>query len=687
MSKAVQKLEEQLRQIIEQSKDNGNAGEVQRGIAAIMQELELLKAKSERLDTVLNQKINELMKRVDGMSLGLFSLLLPQDKAVIPGPTNLVFSWEPSARAAAYELVLRNAANQEQRYAASVPTCMVPLEPGAYTFSVEALSAQKGRRGSEGSPRQVVISRPLGSFRLVDPGQSVSAAVPGPVVFSWTPADNAGEYELRVRDPKGEIKREKIKERTSLPLTLEASGHYSWTVVARGDHGEGVRSPENQSLEFNVIGPIRLVSPDDRALLGAGPVQFAWESTEQASNYRLDIEKPDGQKETQSTTAISAVVQLSAPGDYRWTVTALDAAGKELSTKGGAGRLLKVVGGFQLLTPKDSASLKPGEVNFAWSAAANVGEYEFTLEREGEVCQRVTVASPGTAVKIDKPGAYTWSVALAGASGARILAEGTPRRLIVSAVAAPTPLAPRDGAREVASTNITFRWRGGRDAEGYRVELFKKNEPSPCFTTNTVGPGSKVDIALMTTGTYTWVVSSLGRMHEAHPMTGSPWRLTIVRRTCGSGGGGGMVVVVLVLLFSIAGFVLWMQKSRPVSLVIKREPAEGSDDAAPVFTLQRSGGPSGDENRIYLSPIPDAKHIYDIEAEDCHIELSLFSLSLITQGMEGRKVTTIRPGTPFVVRAKDGSDCTLVMEKIEAAAESSDTDDVDDIGITQGDEK
>jgi ferric-dicitrate binding protein FerR (iron transport regulator) len=92
-------------------------------------------------------------------------------------------------------------------------------------------------------------------------------------------------------------------------------------VVDVGPSGPGarMRPPE----------PPAPLEPAAHAQVGRGLVRFAWQASERAANYRLQVFTEDGTAVEDRVVAIEEARVRLSPGSFRWSVTAVDTMGLE----------------------------------------------------------------------------------------------------------------------------------------------------------------------------------------------------------------------------------------------------------------------------------------------------------------------------------------------------------------------
>ncbi len=203
---------------------------------------------------------------------------------------------------------------------------------------------------------------------VVDPGARPSFnshQTAGSTLFQWTAEDFDAKWELEVyKNDDGvpstgnQVFRTVTAQAAFVPATPlpPSSEPYRWRVRRTDVGGELGRWSDLGRFWVDPL-PVSLVGPTDQAQLQPMGASFTWtpyaSGGTQAAKYTIDVEPMSAGASnpaavTTSATAWTNPASLS-DGTYRWTIKALDVAGKEIGAS--AARSFTVDTGLRALTP------------------------------------------------------------------------------------------------------------------------------------------------------------------------------------------------------------------------------------------------------------------------------------------------------------------------------------------------
>lgn len=293
---------------------------------------------------------------------------------------------------------------------------------GLYQWRVA--SSVKGMQGkwSEQRPLNVEGEIPPPPPNLLDPAPG-AYVWSEQITFKWEQAENADEYELSVKTDTGEDVNNIRVRNTQQDIKLPQTGDYQWTVTSRKLTSEQwSQSKETRILKYRKLPqPFDLLAPPDGSTHRRGsPVSFSWEQSENAIDYRLEVEHKDsGNKIERSCPNEKVDVPFDTPGAYNWTVYAIAADSiQEVAAKNGEWTI-KIPPGFppEPLSPANNKTCPKGFIKFRWTKAREVNVKSYNLhiykEQTDEVFQEIREIDASANiydVNIPQEGKYAWTV-------------------------------------------------------------------------------------------------------------------------------------------------------------------------------------------------------------------------------------------------------------------------------------
>ncbi|MFZ5445368.1 MAG: hypothetical protein ACOZQL_35585 [Myxococcota bacterium] len=248
------------------------------------------------------------------------------------------------------------------------------LPPGTWWWRTRAVDI-KGRTSGPGPVRtlHVRVSPPR-----LKPIADVVLGTPQ-VQLTWNEAGCAKSYVVEASlDGKNRVSL--ASPTNALAFKAGSAGDYRWRVASVDERGNvGEFSPEGA---FKV----RLPTPVPRGESVSTRAELSWGPVVGATSYRVELLRT-GAKEPLATSQVSGTSWRSAelsPGEYRWRVTARDAAGHQ-SNPSDLRSFVRVAG-----APLPAVSwLEPGgdrvvpvgtELELSWSSVAGARQYELEVD-------------------------------------------------------------------------------------------------------------------------------------------------------------------------------------------------------------------------------------------------------------------------------------------------------------------
>ena len=234
-------------------------------------------------------------------------------------------------------------------------------------------------------------------FTLFSPANNASFTSQQPVFLNWNSSQNATSYKVFLeKDDSTPDNLVTTISSTSWDASQSLSpGTWYWTVVAQNSAGEtpsATRSFVVTSPEPQLPGSFAVIAPaNNTSFTNQQPVILNWNSSQNATSYKVFLEKddstPDNLVTTISSTSWDASQSLS-PGTWYWTVVAQNSAGETPS----ATRSFAVTspesqlpGSFALIYPPNNAEIST-QLNelvlvFDWNDSVNAVEYDIYIDK------------------------------------------------------------------------------------------------------------------------------------------------------------------------------------------------------------------------------------------------------------------------------------------------------------------
>lgn len=239
--------------------------------------------------------------------------------------------------------------------------------------------------------------------------------------------------------------------------------------------------------------PVELLPPPDLspipALIDRTPIRFRWAPSQNATGYRVQIER-DHQSDAILDDALFKAAEASFPdlpdGKYALRVRAIDANGLE-----GYNAAREVVIKARpeppfLQSPENKITVRGDRPQFKWAKVAEAAQYHFQLARDAALAEKVfdhrELRDPGLdTAKPLPPGEYYWRVASVRASGDQG-PFGDVQQFTLKAI----PVAGGSAQPVVNDTSLTLQWKGGSPGQTYQLQLARNRDFSPLLKEETL---------------------------------------------------------------------------------------------------------------------------------------------------------------------------------------------------------
>lgn len=347
-------------------------------------------------------------------------LVAPLGTSQNPGRATspVTLTWAAAPNAIGYRVwVGRNGTAFEDVKLTRETTAIVPLDPGLYSWFVQALYEGCDPKPSERAFFVVEPTSPrcpTGTPNAISPAQGSTST--SPVTFVWSAVERAKRYRLFVSVDGGQPALLGTTGATELTRPLPP-GTISWSVEAVFEECPSTFSPRTQfsvpqSQNCPESGP-DLVSPPDASTVGALPVDFTWTPVSGAVKYVVVVKLNDGAPTPiGSTSDIHLLRETMAPGKYEWWVVTFFSGCDPVESEHATFTLQSPQGCDDrrkpiLLIPRDEV---PSPVHFQWTAVPRATGYQVWLsEEEGQPSIVASTTEPRAEVELPE-GTYEWFV-------------------------------------------------------------------------------------------------------------------------------------------------------------------------------------------------------------------------------------------------------------------------------------
>jgi hypothetical protein len=327
-----------------------------------------------------------------------------------------------------------------------------------------------------------------------------ATASPGPtlesgsVTLSWDASDGASQYTLHLRDVGSDALLLDLKALRSLAYTVDLPGgrHYEWRVSACNAAGcSSYTTPMYFQTPSDVVVPPVPSNPSPGSTSSPGPTlgsstaTFSWSASTGATSYSFGVrDMASGSLVVDVTnhTGTSYTATLSAGREYRWNVSACNAAGCSsyttpvyFQTPAGESPPSAPVDLSPGSTSSPGPTLSSRTVTLSWSASTGATFYSFGVRDMASNSLVVDVANhTGTSytATLSAGREYRWNVSACNAAGCSSYTTPmyfqTPSDLVVPPVPSnPSPGSTSSPGPTLSSRTVTLSWSASTGATFY----------------------------------------------------------------------------------------------------------------------------------------------------------------------------------------------------------------------------
>ena len=482
------------------------------------------------------------------------NLLPGSGSTLVRNQKSIEFSWNPIPGAKEYVLeIAKNSdfSNLVSRHTSSRSRYAVEnLDAGSFYWRV-------GTRYAPNLPwrysttHELILTKPPNT-----PPKFITALALGPLAYGsvtklqWGPVPDARGYTLEASTSSTfkKIMFRKSTKKTAMTTRGTITGKSYWRVIAKFDNN--IDSLPSELTVINIVSSPSaptLVTPPAKAKVEVDEVSkliaFSWLPIPSAKSYQIEFKaKNKNFKTIQSqTTSLTSLQQALAPGEYRWSVLAIDYLNQK--SEPSKARSLFVQQRPPLAVPKriapsdgemiDTAAAE-ATVRLSWSSVPDADTYELEwvqLDPSSKPQKKILSAD-----SFDVPlalGRYGWRIRSLAAK--RKPGAWTKQYIIevLASAQAPVLLEPgNDSTIEIApqkksakksagqtSTPVTLTWSDSLKAQNYEVEWEPRNQDAAPKVHKVTKDRSTIRLS---PGIYRWRVRSLPKNRA--PGIWSPYR-------------------------------------------------------------------------------------------------------------------------------------------------------------------
>ncbi|HEX8619147.1 MAG TPA: hypothetical protein VF911_16315 [Thermoanaerobaculia bacterium] len=317
----------------------------------------------------------------------------------------VTFAWTAVAEAGKYR-VYAALGNEEPRVVGTTDatTLTVPLEPGAYTWSVEAVfkdcPSTMSARAHFAIPRAQNCST-VGA-QLVAPANDATN-VAAPVDFVWSPVSGAVKYVLVARVNDGAPTALALTTDTHFVVDRVPPGAIEWWVVT---YFAGCDAVDSAHARFTVARPENCDNRSPILLNPSGdvtsPVHFQWAGVPKATGYRVWIAQGAGSASVALSTDETEAELTLTPGTYEYFVEALFTTCASTDSARGE---FTVIPPAACGTPASPSAQVVGQAlanttyRVRWTPVANAALYEVQESTSPDFANAQTFTISGTSLR------------------------------------------------------------------------------------------------------------------------------------------------------------------------------------------------------------------------------------------------------------------------------------------------
>jgi len=233
---------------------------------------------------------------------------------------------------------------------------------------------------------------------------------------------------------------------------------------------------------------VALISPGNNYVSPSGNIDFIWDDTEGAEQYRLQIAEPNFDSllvlELDTIVLSNEFSFQLLPGNYQWRVRAENnfSIGEYSSRFISVDSALLLTGTNVILTsPSSNAFLSNEQVFFNWNELLNAEQYKFTISTlSGDLVNELILQESNHAEILDE-GEFEWSVQGINSNS---VSNNTTRTLTIDRTEPSSPMLsfPGNSAQLPADTTFQFTWISGSDLNPVFDSIFIFNENTNPFS-------------------------------------------------------------------------------------------------------------------------------------------------------------------------------------------------------------
>jgi predicted phage tail protein len=497
------------------------------------------------------------VRAVDNSGANPSAWSVPFDFSVasLPGPAPLgpigsassdtpTFAWSTVAGADHYDVWVndlttgRSAVARDQDVVGTSFTVTAPLAAGHnYRWWVRAVDGSSTNLGAWSAAADFVVSF-LGQPKLVGPMGATNDDHP---LLTWNAVAGADHYGIWVDDlttgQTGVYQNNNVAGTSWSPPTLLRRGDtYRWWVRAVNSTSTSTSS-WSSALDFSVF-PLSTPTPTGpgSTITSAAPA-FTWTAVAGADHYDVWVndlttgESAVLRNRNLSGTTWTPTVSLSPGHRYRWWVRAVDSTGAAAGSWSNPLDFMVASLAAPTLVGPAGASTNAAPT-FVWNATAGADHYDvwvadLTTGQSSVLRQEDAVAAAWTpATPLAAGDRYRWWARAVDSTNTNYSAWSSPLDFVVSLLAAPTLIGPKDSALVLAPT---FAWTAVPGADHYEIWVndVTTGQSSVLRNKDIAGTAWTPAIALHSGDSYLWWVRAVDNSGGNNSAWSAPLQFTV----------------------------------------------------------------------------------------------------------------------------------------------------------------
>ena len=325
---------------------------------------------------------------------GSLQLIEPANGSKLETTTTPNFNWHTVNNAVEYEIQVDDnpdfsSPQYDARQVESSFPIQAPLSQGSYSWRVRAFNEDE-RSGDWSETWNFIISIPPAVPTLSLPTDGTQAAINDMPPFSWTPVENAANYEVQVDDSQNFDSPNFGTRTTSTSYRLTGSldqGLYYWRVRALNayDTASAWSAPWKLTIVLPPDPPLLKSPGRDTQFESTKLMAFAWQGVPTAAQYQIQVDNTPNfsSPEFQTSAAVTSITanQYFQTGQYSWRV-------RSLTNNSIAGAWSEVwnfsvqLPGPILLSPSNNSTDSTSPPTFSWSSVQNASRYQVQIDED-----------------------------------------------------------------------------------------------------------------------------------------------------------------------------------------------------------------------------------------------------------------------------------------------------------------